>query len=242
MEKDCYDVAVERPGLPGFPEDKTVYIPVVVHEKPDSHCIIINYPGLGSNVDGYMNRWEKLAVFMQGKIGATIIRMPNIDHGDTYEHYCASVKADLCAVIEYTIANAVTLCGVAEPDIFLMGYSAGASAVAAVACDYAVVKKILLIAPSYHAGKKEVGTGISLFKGYVYILEAEYDYVVGPVPRQLHELAGNTAPESSTLRRVPDCGHQFKGTENGRVLSGAPLWAFKYNGRFPKPKECIDLY
>lgn len=235
----CYDVAVERKGLPDFPEDETVYIPVVVHEKPDSGCIIISYPGYGSNADGYLNKWEKLAHFMQERIGA-VIRMPNINHGDTAEHYRESVKADLRAVIKYALENAQMLCGAKDPDIFLFGYSAGASAIAAVACDYDNVKKILLVAPSLDAGKVEVETGIALFNGHVYILAADEDRIVRNNPMNLYESAVSAI--SSVIRKVPNCDHQFKGTKNGIALCGSTLWAFKLNGRFPKQEECIELY
>ena len=128
-------------------------------------------------------------------------------------------------------------------DIMLMGFSAGASAIASVSSFYIDIPKILLFAPSGDAGKKPVEEGLKSYWGEVYIVVGERDDVVGPEVGQIfYDLA--TRASHRELFMIPNCDHQFKGEVNGRIMSQAPFYAFATGDKpaFPDPNSGIKLY
>ena len=128
-----------------------------------------------------------------------------------------------------------------SPIIYLMGVSAGASAIASVAHEFTEVRKVLLIAPSGDAGSENMREGLKKYTGELYIVVGEHDGIV-PIEftRYLIELARQARKKEHVV--VPDCAHQFLGTKNGRILSKAPLWAFAGDSTFPSVDGSIELY
>lgn len=121
---------------------------VVVHPRLDANNIVVNYPGRGGHIDGYRDKHRKMAEHMTKHIGA-VVRMPNLEW--PYEDYSETVVEDLRSTLNSILADSSDICGTASPTLLLLGYSAGASAIAAVAGDYPTVKRILLMAPSTNA-------------------------------------------------------------------------------------------
>jgi len=207
-----------------------VDIDAAVH-KADSHKIIINYPGAGGHVDGYNNKYLTLANCMQNSIG-TVVRMankriPGID-------YAQLLRENLKSVIEYAVNNANEICGSHKPSIYLMGFSDGAGAIAAVAHLYPKVEKVLLFAPSFGAGREEISRGLKEYKNDLYVVIGNDDCVVAVKNGQIFK----DLAESSKLSRlevIPNCDHQFRGKINGKILSKAPFWAFCGDSTFPSP-------
>lgn len=219
-------------------EEVELSIPLAIHANRESGCITISYPGAMGDIDGYNAKYRTLANLIQEKVGA-VIRLGN--HYFQGFDYSKSIQNDLRAVVGYAIENSKDICGAKVPVIYLMGFSAGASAIAAVAYEFTQVRKILLISPSGDAGKEDITRGLAEFAGEVYIVAGENDDVVGP----------ETAPMVSGLVKkasvhklviVPNCDHQFRGLENGMIMSKAPLWAFLGDQDFPSPNGGIELY
>ena len=219
--------------------EPSVVIEVAVHPSPDAQAIIINYPGYLGSIDGYNKKYATIADHLsQKKVGA-VVRMANT----LWPHinYRQSVLDDLRAVIRYTLGHAAEMCATATPDIYLMGFSAGAGAVAAVAAEYPAVKKILLMAPSEDAGKTATKDGLAAFSGEVYIVVGSDDEVVGFEAGRRFLQMGILSP-SRHLVVLPNCDHQFRGRVNGQIMSKAPLWAFAGDETFPSPEGGIELY
>lgn len=194
---------------------------IIVHPA-ESNAIIINFPGFNGQIDGYNNKYGKLAEFMQENIGA-VIRSGNHHYGEI--DYSESIQDDLKTIIDYAIENSKAITGKEDSDIYLMGFSAGASGVAAVAHAFPQVKKILLMAPSADAGMRAVKEGLRKFKGEVYVIAGEDDEIVGPeTAPQIFSFVKTKATHK--LEIIKNCDHQFRGTENGIIMSKAPLWAF----------------
>ena len=128
----------------------------------------------------------------------------------------------------------------------LMGFSAGASAIAGAAHHFPEVTKVLLYAPSGDMGQEAVRQGLRDFHGEVYIVIGAQDEVVGVEAGQLfYDLA--TGASHKELFTIPDCGHQFRGEANGRIMSQAPFYAFAADAtdrspQFPDPTGGIRLY
>jgi pimeloyl-ACP methyl ester carboxylesterase len=164
--------------------------------------------------------------------------------GNRYEYgflYEKSAVADLRATIGYALANAEDICSTSDPDLYVMGFSAGAGAIAIVSADYPQVKKVLLIAPSVDAGKMAIEEKFGRFRGEVYIAVGEYDESVGKEAGE-YFLGLATAAREKTLVIIPNCDHQFQGWINGKIMSKAPFWAFAGDESFPSPEGGVLLY
>ena len=185
----------------------------------DSDRIIINFPSAGEDCDGPGGRYKRLADLMyQQKLGA-VVRSNNPGS----ELFLPSTY--LSRLIDYTIRRARLISGTTNPDLLLIGYSSGASAVAALAASYQKVSRILLIAPSGDMPQTSVQKSLSQFTGEVYTIIGEDDEVVGARACYIyHDLA--TAASRKQLVIVSDCGHSFQGEQNERVLQQAPFHAF----------------
>lgn len=223
----------------GGGEETTIRFEINIHDCPESNVIIINYPGYQGDIDGYRGKYRKLADLIRRRGLGAVIRMENqCRYGVPYEK---SVVADLKATIGYALANAESICSSKEPDLYLMGFSAGAGAIAIVAADYPQIKKILLLAPSVDAGKTPIEESFPRFQGEVYIAVGEYDECVGREAGDFF-LALATGTRKKTLVVIPNCDHQFQGLVNGKIMSKAPFWAFAGDESFPSPEGGTILY
>lgn len=223
----------------------TAPVELAVHPNTDSGLIVINYPGANGEIDGFNDKYVKLADHIRGELPAAVLRTNN-----AYIHgleYPASVQQHLRAVIEFAIEHADEIAGrhpEGIPRIHLMGYSAGAGAVAAVAHEYPEhILNMLLIAPAGDAGMTSIREGLSRFRGVCNILIGRNDDLVGVGAADIFR---DMAMGSAALVRthiVEDCDHQFRGTPNGVIMSAAPMWAFAGEPiDAPDPARGIVLY
>lgn len=121
-----------------------------------------------------------------------------------------------------------------------MGFSAGASAIAAISYEYPSVKKILLMAPSGDAGHEALEKGLSEYVGEIFIAVGANDEVVGA--EVVKTFAHHLKKTSAQCVIIPNCDHQFRGTKNGMIVSNAPIWAFIGGIEFPSHEGGIELY
>ena len=199
--------------------------------------IIINVPGFMGSIDGYNNKYETLANAMQNQNLGAVIRI----RGHHFWGYLPDFQVRIA--LKLAIDNAIDICGKSNPDIYLMGFSAGAGSIAAIAHEYPQVKKILLVAPSFDMPIHLVQDGLEKFQGKVVILQGENDEIVssktGPM---CFEMAKTKEKE---IFMIPNCDHQFKGTENGQIMSKAPFYTFSQDPNtlnFPSPQGGLILY
>lgn len=214
-------------------------IPAIVHHSNKNGIVIINYPGANGDIDGYENKYQKIASMLADKQIGTVIRLSNetVDRMD----WETATQEVLQHTIEYVLENGQELSGSDSPTLYLMGFSAGASAISVVCGIYEEVKKVLLIAPSEDAGWEAMQHGLSLYKNELYITAGEDDIYIG-----MHTAPKIDAIATITSRKeiitIPNCDHQFKGKDNGIILSKAPLWAFARDDSYPSPDGGIVLY
>lgn len=206
--------------------------------KSNLDVIVINYPGYGSRPNGYEDKYTKLADFLVEREVGSVVRLQN--HHFSGFNYPTHLVENLRYVIDSILETPEDFCGSSDPDLYLMGFSAGASAIAAVAHEYDAVKKMLLMAPSSDAGMDKIFEGIGKFTGDLSICVGEKDNVVKTMPDLINDAAVNAS--SSQYVKVPDCDHQFKGKQNGMIMSKSPLWAFAGEKTFPSPEGGKVLY
>ena len=212
---------------------------VIVHPSPEASAIIVNYPGYKGDINGFNNKYRTIGEHLSRAGVGAFIQMPNIVWPD--QDYRTSLIADLLKVCEYARAKAPAICKSATPDLLLMGFSAGGGAVAGAALKSGA-KKILLIAPSGDAAQDKVTASLAKYTGEVFITIGENDDTVGGERTGKAYLDMAKSARSKLLVVVPNCDHQFRGTENGKIMSKAPLWAFAGDTTFPSPDGGLILY
>jgi hypothetical protein len=201
--------------------------------------IIINYPGWRGNIDGFNNKHKKLAQYMQGEGLGAVVRGKGPGFPD-FEGF--AIDTQLKKMLEYSLNNAEYLCSSQNPELLLIGTSAGGGAVAAVASEYDAVSRILLMAPAINIGEEEVEK-MGEFPGEVFIVIGRDDTVVGvDSGKYFLDLAKRASRKE--LFVIDDCDHNFSGSANGRLMSIAPFYAFAKTVRpnFPDKSGGIILY
>lgn len=209
---------------------------IAVHPN-DSERIIVNYPGMGGDIDGYNAKYKKLAQYMQGEgLGAVVRSGMDFITGFAKD-------TEFRKMVDYSLENAEAISGSKKPEVLMMGFSAGASVIAATAYKYENVARILLMAPSGDMGMKEIIEGLQRFAGEVYIVIGQEDEVVGVEAGQKY-FDVTTGASHKELHIIPNCSHQFRGEVNGRIMSQAPIYAFTKGEKpkFPDPQGGIVLY
>ncbi|MBL4850513.1 MAG: hypothetical protein JKY65_33770 [Planctomycetes bacterium] len=210
---------------------------VVVHPAQSSK-IVIMLPGWDGAIDGYEQKYVKLANYLVEQGVGAVVRSGNpAIPGHPFETTC---KAILRGVAGGALARAEAICGYPSPQLLLVGWSAGASAIAALAPELPRVERALLMAPSGDAGEETVISGLNRFQGDLFVVVGANDEVVLDLPQRLFALA--VGARSKRLEVLPDCDHQFRGAHNGRLMSQALLWAFADAPGFPDPEAGIHLY
>ncbi len=214
-------------------------IDIVVHPCPDAGAVIINCPGHRGDISGYNNKYVTLADHLVAEGLGTVIRMPNIERPGT--QYGPELVADIRAVIEYALKHTGEIGAVSDADFFLMGFSAGGFAVAAVAAEYPQVKKILLMEPTISTTLMgPFPDTFQKFEGEVAIVVGDHD-AVGPEGGKFYYNAFSNAFQRQMVT-VPNCNHQFMGRVNGQIMAKAPIWAFLGDPTYPSPDGGIVLY
>ena len=222
-------------------KDLEIFAPIEIKIHPlNSNTIVINYPGFQGSIDGYNNKYLKIGgMVIVRRIGAYVQLGNTMWEGLSYSQ---SVVDDLSFIIEVVIQNSINICGSINPDIYLMGFSSGGSAVAAICSKFPQVKKILLIAPSFDAGEIAIMEGLGKFTGEVYIANGDKDEVIPYLVGHLYEQFSKKTAFKVKWSVIPNCDHYFKGSANGLILSQAVLWAFNDYLDFPYGDEGVNLY
>ncbi len=199
--------------------------------------VVINYPGAEGVSEGYEQKYTKTANYIvTNKIGS-VVRLPNpYIPGSSWDK-------NLRKAISHIIDESRAICGAPSPTLYLMGFSAGAAAIADIAWEYPQVKKILLMEPAPHHGDARINKTLKHFKGEICI-------VVGTGDEALGEAAGSVFlnAASGAVRKeifvIPNCDHQFRGEKNGRIMSHAPIYSFSSDPKpiFPDENAGIKLY
>ena len=179
--------------------------------------ILINYPGAEGDIHGYNRKYETLANHIVDSELAAVVRSGN--------PYVGKWDTSIRKMLDYVLEHSQEICGSKEPELYLMGFSAGAGSISTLAWEYPEVTKILLMAPAIGVGEDAVAKGLRQFTGEVYIVIGDSDEVVKPTAGEIFFNFCDVASRKE-LFVIEDCDHQFKEKKNGRILSHAPFYAF----------------
>ena len=209
-------------------------IPVEYHPTNTGN-IIINIPGAGGSVGGYLNKYVNLGNYIQEKNIASFVRMPNDRPGE----YQLTVRK----IVNYCLEHSKDICGSDVPDIWLMGFSAGAGAIVLTAWEYPEVKKVLAINPFIEDIREKIKKDLPSYIGQLFLIKGSDDDVIGPDTLEYISTYASNVEDIQTYT-IPNCDHQLKGLVNSKILSQLPEYYFleKYKAeKFPDGSKGINL-
>ena len=212
--------------------------------------LIIQAPGAGEVKEGPGNRYVRLGDHLQACGLATFVSFnpplpdaqfmyPNEPYSYRDASWSLIFVESMAALVEHCLKNAEQLCGAKELEICLAGFSAGGSAVVAVAPLFPGIKKVLLVS-AYDSVDWFFLSGVRRYTGEVYVAYGEQDQAAAILAMMMPSLAKSA--RTVYARGVPHCDHSFSGETNGKVLSKAYLWAFAGDDGFPSPEGDVPLY
>ena len=215
-------------------------VPITAYPT-ESGKVIVNSPGSGELKDGREDRWKNLGHHLQERGLATFVtyNAPRPDfqvqlEWEPYSYQGASwnkiLIESLCHTIDWSLENAVQLCGNESPAIYLTGFSSGGSAAGAAAHRYPSVQRLLLLS-TYDSVGDPFYEGVSAFTGDIYLVYGDEDPMAGWLARILR--TGKFAAKSFLVREAPQCGHRFDGETNTRLITQAFHWAFEGDNSQP---------
>jgi alpha/beta superfamily hydrolase len=192
--------------------------------------LVIIYPGLNATVDGESRqftqahpfRYRRLAERLQAEGVAAVLRVANPPCGYYGDGQVAVDR--LARAVDYALAHARAMCGHARPELCLLGFSAGAGAVAALAGTYQP-KRLLLVAPSGDVGPRRIVAGLRDYADQLVLLVGEQDEVVGRDAACLFdEISPAACPKEVYF--VPGCDHFFTRPDHDQLLEETALRVF----------------
>jgi len=127
---------------------------IAVHPA-DSNIIFLTIPGVDGSVDGYENKYVRIAEDIQNKYGAAIVRMSN--------PYTSSLfwESNIRQVLQFIEDNAKAITGKEDFELRIMAHSAGAAILAQIAWEYPLISRLLLVNPAMKLGPDKIKRGLS---------------------------------------------------------------------------------
>ena len=199
-------------------------IPVEYHSTNTGN-ILINIPGAGGSVEGYLNKYVNLGNYIQSNNIASFVRIPN----DRPAEYELTVRK----VVNYSIEHSKDICGSDTPNIWLMGFSAGAGAIVITGWEYPEIKKILAINPYIEDIRHKIKRDLPSYTGDLFLIKGSDDDVIGTDTLEYISSYSTNVSNIQTYT-IPNCDHQLKGETNSKILSQLPEYYFL--GRYKEEK------
>lgn len=136
--------------------------------KSDTVLLII--PGVDGSVNGYEDKYIRMAEQAQDKHGVAVVRMANPFISSF--HWESNPRR----ILDYIASNASTITGSNEaPRIKVMAHSAGASIIARIAHEYDNITDILLTNPAEKLGGDAIRQGLKKTNANVTAIFGEKD-------------------------------------------------------------------
>lgn len=189
---------------------------IAIHPA-DSKVVLLTVPGVDGSVDGFENKYMKIAKSFQAKHGTAIVRIAN--PFITSYHWESNIRRAL----DYIMKNAEEVTGHKDIEIRIMAHSAGAATVAQIAWEYPEITRILLINSATKLGIDKIKYGLSEFSGSrITVVFGSEDSSVNDV----NELS--IACKADRLRTVILNGvdHHFSGDAIEKFIQAPHLYLF----------------
>lgn len=186
---------------------------VAVHSA-DSNIILLTVPGVDGSVDGYKDKYIKIADSVQNQHKVAVVRIAN--PFITSFHWESNIRRAL----EYINESAVDITGHKDVEIRIMAHSAGAAIVAQLAWEYPNITRILLINPAMKLGVDKIESGLSQFTGTSTILVGSRDPSLGAV------MSLDKDTTKAKIIEIEGADHNFSGPHLQTFLLAADKYLF----------------
>lgn len=174
---------------------------IAIHPA-NSKVVLLTVPGVDGSVDGYEDKYIRIAESIQDQHQVAVVRIAN--PFITSFHWESNIRQALSYITE----NAQVITGHDNIEIRIMAHSAGAAIVAHIAWEFPSITRILLINPATKLGLDKMKYGIANFGGNkITVLFGGED----PSKRDAEELS--KADESVRMRTfvLDGIDHHFSG-------------------------------
>lgn len=168
---------------------------VRVH-KLQSDKVVVILPGVDGSVDGFENKYVRMADNITSKQRKAVVRLSN--PFISYYHW----EDNLREALAYVEENAQQLFGTEEISIEIIGHSAGAAAAASLAWEYPAIKKLLLINTAPAVGPERIVDGLSKYSNEVQFVFGSEDPAIKFT---------ETLPDDAKINVIEGADHYFSG-------------------------------
>ena len=133
-------------------------IDVAIHPS-DSGIILLTIPGIDGSVDGFEDKYIKIADNAQKKYGVAVVRMSN--------PFISSLfwESNVRRVLELIQNNLISISGREDVELRIMAHSAGASVIAMIAWEYPFISRLLLVNAAVRLWPDKIKYGLSELGG-----------------------------------------------------------------------------
>ena len=179
--------------------------------------VLFTVPGVDGTVDGFEEKYVKIAESIQEKYGAAIVRMAN--PFITSYHWESNIRQSL----NYIIENEEEITSHKDIEIRIIAHSAGAAIVAQIAWEYPEITRILLINPATKLGIEKIQYGLSEIGGSkITVLFGSEDPSVGDVD----EIAKLSEAKNVHTHILEGVDHNFSGESLEAFITAPSLFLF----------------
>ena len=161
-----------------------------------SDKVVIILPGVDGSVDGFENKYVRMADNITSKQRKAVVRLSN--PFISYYHW----EDNLREALAYVEENAQELFGAEDISIEIIGHSAGAAAAASVAWEYPAIKKLLLINTASVVGPEKIVDGLRKYKNEAKVVFGSEDPSL-PFAAML--------PDETQINIIKGADHHFTG-------------------------------
>lgn len=142
---------------------------VAVHPA-ESDTVLLIIPGVDGSVNGYEDKYIRIAEQIQDRHGVAVVRIANPFISSF--HWESNPRR----ILDYIATNASTITGNSgAPRIKVMAHSAGASIIARIAHEYDNITDILLVNPAKKLGGDAIQHGLKKTNARVTVIFGEKD-------------------------------------------------------------------
>lgn len=185
---------------------------VAIHPT-GSNTILLTIPGVDGSVDGYKDKYLRIAESVQEENKVSVVRISN--PFITSFHWESNIRK----VLNYISINLPSITEGNKAEIRVMAHSAGAAVIAQIAWEYPEIKRLLLVNPATKLGLDKMKLGLSMFKGDdITVLFGSLDPSIDDV-NGLASIEGRVPINTFVLEGID---HHFSGTDGLIQFIAAP--------------------
>lgn len=185
---------------------------VAIHPAKVS-TILLTVPGVDGSVDGYKDKYLRIAESVQEENKVSVVRISN--PFITSFHWESNIRKAL----DYISINLPSITEGNKAEIRVMAHSAGAAVIAQIAWEYPEIKRLLLVNPATKLGLDKMKLGLSMFKGDdITVLIGSLD----PSITDVNELSDTDSKVPINTFVLEGIDHNFSGNEGLIQFISAP--------------------